>query len=219
MASDSLGTRSSLTMGRSIWSVQRLPRTTSSALKECQSRPIPNLKVPNIEIVTPDADQGRLTAFVDVNIIDSTGADAYKGDVLVKGQRIVSVGKRLSGEQLADARIIEGKGRTLMAGMSTSPANAPELEANDPKPMPTHISPGQTLVHWTDWQPCLWKNIPCSPCVRHELFSSADIHRVWAQLQLSRDSIWSSETRSRRATYPDRDIWRTAKKWLQMTAR
>lgn len=58
---------------------------------------------------------------MDVNIIDCTGRDAYRGDVLVKGQRIVMVGHKLSPKELAGARVIKGEGRTLMPGMSESP--------------------------------------------------------------------------------------------------
>jgi dihydroorotase-like cyclic amidohydrolase len=54
---------------------------------------------------------------VDVNILDSTGRQPYRGDVLIKGKHIVSVGKKLSQEDLTGARIFEGKGRTLMSGM------------------------------------------------------------------------------------------------------
>ena len=52
-----------------------------------------------------------------MNILDSTGRQPYKGDVLIKGKHIVSVGGKLSEENLTGARIFEGKGRTLMSGM------------------------------------------------------------------------------------------------------
>lgn len=55
-----------------------------------------------------------------VNILDSTGAAPYLGDVLVKGQRIVKVGGKLSPEELHDVRVFEGKGRTLMSGLGKS---------------------------------------------------------------------------------------------------
>lgn len=54
-----------------------------------------------------------------MNILDSTGADPYLGDVLVKGQRIVSVGTKLLSDDLVGARIIKGNGRTLMSGLGT----------------------------------------------------------------------------------------------------
>lgn len=56
-------------------------------------------------------------AFVDVKILDSTGKLPYKGDVLIKGTHIVSVGTKLSEDELAGARVFAGKGRTLMSGM------------------------------------------------------------------------------------------------------
>lgn len=58
-------------------------------------------------------------AFVDVNIFDSTGQMPYKGDVLIRGKRIILVGGKLSEEDFAGARVFEGKGRTLMSGMGT----------------------------------------------------------------------------------------------------
>ncbi|EGN93914.1 hypothetical protein SERLA73DRAFT_63293 [Serpula lacrymans var. lacrymans S7.3] len=58
-----------------------------------------------------------VVAFVDVNIIDSTGKEPYHGDVLVKGKRIISVGDKLSPETLKGARVFQGKGRTLMSGL------------------------------------------------------------------------------------------------------
>lgn len=56
---------------------------------------------------------------MDVKIIDSTGAEPYPGDVLVKGQRIASVGVKLSQDELvaSGAKIIQGNGRTLMSGL------------------------------------------------------------------------------------------------------
>jgi imidazolonepropionase-like amidohydrolase len=56
-------------------------------------------------------------AVVGANILDSTGKQPYTGDVLIKGKRIISVGEKLSEEDLTGARIFEGKGRTLMSGM------------------------------------------------------------------------------------------------------
>lgn len=76
--------------------------------------------MPNIEIASLDGEENKATVFINVNIIDSTGRDAYMGDVLIKGQRIISVGDRLTDDQIRDARVIQGRGRTLMAGMSSS---------------------------------------------------------------------------------------------------
>ena len=81
----------------------------------------PRLRVPNIEIVVPDGEEDDITAFVDVMILDSTGRDPYKGDVLVRGTRIVSVGDKLREADMNGARVINGEGRTLMSGMSERP--------------------------------------------------------------------------------------------------
>jgi hypothetical protein len=51
------------------------------------------------------------------NILDSTGALPYEGDVLVRGQRIVSVGPKISEEDLRKCRVVQGRGRTLMSGL------------------------------------------------------------------------------------------------------
>ncbi|KAF9240849.1 dipeptidase [Melanogaster broomeanus] len=81
----------------------------------------PRLKVPSVEIRTGSDD--TVIAFVDVNIIDSTGAAPYRGDVLVKGKRIVSVGSKIASEVLQGARVFEGRGRTLMSGLCDSHAH------------------------------------------------------------------------------------------------
>lgn len=55
------------------------------------------------------------TLFRNVRILDSTGADPYPGHVLVEGNRIVTVG---DGDLTDDAaRVIDGRGRTLMSGL------------------------------------------------------------------------------------------------------
>jgi len=85
------------------------------------------LKVPNVEIKSNINDTP--TAFVDVNIIDSTGAAPYRGDVLVRGQRIVSVGVKLTPETLQGATVIEGRGRTLMSGLCDAHAHATWIDS------------------------------------------------------------------------------------------
>ena len=108
-----------------------------------QTKPDPRLKVPNIEIACDHEDSK--VAFIDVNILDSTyvdlpilctllplplhhrntdsfrpihsGKERYRGDVLIKGKRIVSVGKKLEPADLTGARVFHGEGRTLMSGM------------------------------------------------------------------------------------------------------
>ncbi|KAF9221134.1 dipeptidase [Gyrodon lividus] len=80
------------------------------------------LKVPNIEIRSGSGD--TVIAFVDVLIVDSTGAAPYRGDVLVKGKRIFSVGSKVAPEDLQGALVFEGRGRTLMSGLCDSHAHA-----------------------------------------------------------------------------------------------
>ena len=54
--------------------------------------------------------------FRNVSILDSTGAEPYPGDVLVENDRIAAVGAVDPG-QVGGARVIEGRGRTLMSGL------------------------------------------------------------------------------------------------------
>jgi hypothetical protein len=58
--------------------------------------------------------------FLDVNILDSTGSEPFKGDVLIEGERIVKVGTVPGVESLKNdpkVRVFHGKGRTLMSGL------------------------------------------------------------------------------------------------------
>ncbi|BGO89864.1 hypothetical protein NBRC10512_005634 [Rhodotorula toruloides] len=80
------------------------------------TKPDPRIRVPDIAIASDVSDEQE-TAFVDVNILDSTGKEPYRGDVLVRGKRIVSVGEEIAPEVLARARVIQGNGRTLMSGL------------------------------------------------------------------------------------------------------
>ena len=78
----------------------------------------PNLKPRkyHIEGTRPDSQ----VLFVDVNIIDSTGAEPYRGDVFIQGERIKNVGSVPNVQQLKKdpkTRVIEGRGRTLMSGL------------------------------------------------------------------------------------------------------
>src|SRR4051812_23645538 len=56
------------------------------------------------------------TLFHNVQILDSTGADPYPGDVLVEDDRIAAVGT-VDPARSSGARVIEGRGRTLMSGL------------------------------------------------------------------------------------------------------
>ncbi|KAF8119337.1 hypothetical protein EV363DRAFT_1386201 [Boletus edulis] len=101
----------------------------------------PLLKVPNVEIRSGSDD--TVVAFVDVNILDSTGAAPYRGDVLVKGKRIVSVGGKLTPETLQGALVVNGRGRTLMSGLCDAHAhatwiNSPTLDDITAMPIEEH---------------------------------------------------------------------------------
>ncbi|KIJ67183.1 hypothetical protein HYDPIDRAFT_173839 [Hydnomerulius pinastri MD-312] len=94
-----------------------------------------------VDLVTSSDD--TLIAFVDVNILDSTGAAPYRGDVLVKGKRIVSVGTKLAPEALQGVLVFEGRGRTLMSGLCDAHAhatfiNSPTLDDITSMPVEEH---------------------------------------------------------------------------------
>lgn len=58
--------------------------------------------------------------FTDVEILDSTGQDPYRGDVLIEGERISKVGLVPNAEELRKdpkVRVFQGRGRTLMSGL------------------------------------------------------------------------------------------------------
>ncbi|KAL9106631.1 MAG: hypothetical protein Q9227_008351 [Pyrenula ochraceoflavens] len=58
--------------------------------------------------------------FLDVNILDSTSAEPYRGDVLIEGERFSYVGSVPDVERLKSdpkVRVIQGRNRTLMPGL------------------------------------------------------------------------------------------------------
>ena len=73
-------------------------------------------KTYNIRGTHPDSQ----ILFTDVNILDSTGRDPYRGDVLIEGERITQVGVVPNAEELKNnpkVRVFQGRGRTLMSGL------------------------------------------------------------------------------------------------------
>ncbi|MFU1981477.1 amidohydrolase family protein [Bordetella hinzii] len=57
-------------------------------------------------------------AITNVSIFDGSGADPYRGEVLVKGNRIEAIARAGEYLQTGDARIIDGHGAFLMPGMT-----------------------------------------------------------------------------------------------------
>jgi hypothetical protein len=58
--------------------------------------------------------------FTDVSILDSSGRDPYRGDVLIEGERISKVGVVPNAEELKRdprVRVFQGRGWTLMSGL------------------------------------------------------------------------------------------------------
>ena len=81
--------------------------------------------------------------FRNVNILDSTGADPYPGDVLVEDDRIAVVGP-VSPERAEGARTIDGRGRTLMSGLCDAHThlswnNSADLEGLGHTPVEEHL--------------------------------------------------------------------------------
>lgn len=55
--------------------------------------------------------------FTHVNVLDCSGAPPFAGQVLVRGERIEAVWRREGAPKVEDARVIDGRGRTLMPGL------------------------------------------------------------------------------------------------------
>ncbi|MFE4966171.1 amidohydrolase family protein [Streptomyces sp. NPDC056660] len=70
--------------------------------------------------------------FTDVQVFDGTGRDPVAGEVLVEGNRITAVNRRIPADKLAAARIVDGGGGTLIPGLVDSH---------------THLGFGSTVEH------------------------------------------------------------------------
>ena len=56
--------------------------------------------------------------FTNVNIFDGTGADTFNGEILVEDNRITRVSKNGDTVNAGDARVINGRGKFIMPGMT-----------------------------------------------------------------------------------------------------
>lgn len=84
-----------------------------------------SLKPKSYHIKGTDANSKVL--FRDVNIIDSTGRDPFRGDVYIEAERIKYVGEVPNVSSLENnpaVRTINGKGRTLMSGLVSLPSRS-----------------------------------------------------------------------------------------------
>ena len=78
----------------------------------------PSLEPKRYQIKGTDPESKIL--FKDVNILDSTGAPPFRGDVYIAGERIRQVGTVDNRDALLQdpkVRVVEGRGRTLMSGL------------------------------------------------------------------------------------------------------
>lgn len=81
--------------------------------------------------------------FQNVSILDSTGADPYLGEVLVEDDRIASVGN-VDPASASGARVIQGRGRTLMSGLCDAHThftwnNSADLDGLGTMPVEEHL--------------------------------------------------------------------------------
>jgi imidazolonepropionase-like amidohydrolase len=81
--------------------------------------------------------------FRNVTILDSTGAEPYPGDVLVDNDRIAAVGS-VDPTRAEGARVIEGRGRTLMSGLCDAHThftwnNSADLDGLGTMPVEEHL--------------------------------------------------------------------------------
>ena len=81
--------------------------------------------------------------FRNVSILDSTGAEPYAGDVLVENDRIAAVGA-VNPADAEGARVIEGRGRTLMSGLCDAHThftwnNSADLDGLGTMPVEEHL--------------------------------------------------------------------------------
>ena len=86
--------------------------------------------------------QPEKVLFRNVSILDSTGADPYPGDVLVENDRIAAVGE--AGPAAGGARVIDGRGRTLMSGLCDAHThfswnNSADLDGLGTMPVEEHL--------------------------------------------------------------------------------
>lgn len=157
-----------------------------------------------------------VVAFVDVSILDSTGAAPYRGDVLVKGKRIVSVGGKLAPKTLQGAFIIEGRGRTLLSGLCDSHAhatfiNSPTLDDITALPIEEHtILSTRSARQFLDggYTMCRTLLILC------ELLHKLTLYPQWVQLQLGR--VWTLffVTLYKLVTFPALAILRMVRRYV-----
>jgi len=82
--------------------------------------------------------------FTNVNIFDGTGADTFNGEILVEDNRITRVSKNGDTVNAGDARVINGRGKFIMPGMTEAHTHfswndQPSLSAIQFMPPEEHI--------------------------------------------------------------------------------
>ena len=84
------------------------------------------------------------TLFTNVRILDGSGTNPFSGSVLVRGNRILQVGRSTAAISPSDAVVIDGAGATLMPGMCEAHThfswnNAATLGAIQAMPVEEHV--------------------------------------------------------------------------------
>ena len=84
------------------------------------------------------------TLFTNVRILDGSGTNPFSGSVLVRGNRILQVGRSTAAISPSDAVVIDGAGATLMPGMCEAHThfswnNAATLTAIQTMPLEEHV--------------------------------------------------------------------------------
>ncbi|KAK3076453.1 hypothetical protein LTS18_012965, partial [Coniosporium uncinatum] len=118
MATPAAQTNGNITNGVSPWNRRDSAQSVNTLTPHDDVHFDPKLKPKSYQIKGTRSDSKIL--FVDVNILDSTGREPYRGDVYLEGERIRYVGEVPDKARLAaspNVKVIQGRGRTLMSGL------------------------------------------------------------------------------------------------------
>jgi imidazolonepropionase-like amidohydrolase len=86
------------------------------------------------------------TLISNVSIFDGTGDDVFRGRVLIENDRIAAVDRSSTEPSVADARVIDGQGATLMPGLTDGHAHL-GLPCSIERSYPTlYAPPGETAL-------------------------------------------------------------------------
>jgi imidazolonepropionase-like amidohydrolase len=84
--------------------------------------------------------------FTNIAIFDGTGAKPFRGEVLIRGNRIAAVAAGAGSFDRSDATVVDGKGATLMPGMVEAHAHLSWTSAVDRIMMANTMAPEEHLL-------------------------------------------------------------------------